>query len=72
MLQDRQLYAVPALVGAAITVVLWHEGWLNLWSQLATIALIFGFRLVSLKLGGPCPDRGRVVEAVPGRAGCEP
>ena len=69
ILQDRQLYAVPAIVGASITAVLWHEGWLTLWSQLATIALVFGFRLVSLRLGWtvPGPWSGRRGGAGSGR-----
>lgn len=69
ILQDRQLYAVPALVGASITAVLWTQGWLTLWSQLATIALIFGFRLISLRLGWtvPGPWSGRRGGAGSGR-----
>lgn len=69
ILQDRQLYAVPAIVGALITAVLWRAGWLTGWTQLATIALIFGFRLVSLRLGWtvPGPWSGRRGGAGSGR-----
>ncbi|MFE4465785.1 trimeric intracellular cation channel family protein [Oerskovia sp. NPDC056781] len=69
ILQDRQLYAVPAIVGASITAVLWREGWLTGGTQLATIALIFGFRLVSLRLGWtvPGPWSGRRGGAGSGR-----
>jgi uncharacterized membrane protein YeiH len=69
ILQDRQLYAIPALVGASITAVLWTTGTLTLATQLATIALIFGFRVLSLRLGWtvPGPWSGRRGGAGSGR-----
>lgn len=55
---DRQLYAVPAILGAATVVVLWETGWWQWWSALSVVVLIFGFRLLSLKLGWVVPHVG--------------
>jgi uncharacterized membrane protein YeiH len=59
--QDKQLYAVPALAGAALTAALWSAGALGLVSQAAVLALVLGFRLVSLRLrwSAPGPWEGR-------------
>jgi uncharacterized membrane protein YeiH len=61
LFQDQQLYAVPALAGAALTAVLWEAGALGLLSQAAVLALVLGFRLLSLRLGwsAPGPWEGR-------------
>jgi uncharacterized membrane protein YeiH len=61
ILQDRQLYAIPALVGAAITAVLWSSGHLSVVAQVLVIVVVFGFRLVSLRWGwtAPRPPGGR-------------
>ncbi|GII98002.1 membrane protein [Sediminihabitans luteus] len=62
ILQDRQLYAIPALAGALVTAAVWQAGLLGVVAQLAIIALVFGFRLASLRLGwtapGPWSSRG--------------
>ncbi len=55
---DRQLYAVPAILGAATVVVLWETGWWQWWSALCVVALVFGFRLLSLALGWVVPHAG--------------
>ncbi|MBD8077978.1 trimeric intracellular cation channel family protein [Cellulosimicrobium arenosum] len=59
--QDKQLYAVPALLGASATAVLWSLGWLGPASQAGVLVLVLGFRLVSLRLGwsAPGPWQGR-------------
>ncbi|WP_251150827.1 TRIC cation channel family protein [Cellulosimicrobium sp. Marseille-Q4280] len=66
LFQDKQLYAIPALAGAALTVGLWEADLLGPLSQAGVLALIFGFRLLSLRLGwsAPGPWEGR-----PGRRG---
>ena len=56
VLADRQLYAIPALVGAGLTAALWHAGWLDGWAQAAVVVLVVGFRLLSLRLGWVVPD----------------
>ncbi|MBD5787682.1 TRIC cation channel family protein [Cellulosimicrobium terreum] len=67
--QDKQLYAIPALVGAVLTAVLWHVGALGPLSQAGVLALVFGFRLVSLRFGwsAPGPWEGRRTGAGSGR-----
>ncbi|GAA1740029.1 trimeric intracellular cation channel family protein [Isoptericola hypogeus] len=55
---DRQLYAVPALVGAGLTAALWQLGWLQLWTEVMVVVLVLGFRLVSLARGWAVPPAG--------------
>lgn len=55
---DRQLYAIPAFLGAAITAGLWHAGWLTVWTQAAVVLLVSGIRLVSLRMGWVVPSVG--------------
>lgn len=52
---DRQLYAVPAIVGATATAVLWETGTLTVATQSVVVLLVFGFRLLSLRLGWLVP-----------------
>ncbi|WP_265521394.1 trimeric intracellular cation channel family protein [Oerskovia flava] len=61
ILQDRQLYAIPALLGAGATAVLWQVDALTVWTQGAVVLLVFGLRLLSLRLGwsAPGPWMGR-------------
>jgi len=63
---DRQLYAIPALVGASLTAALWSMNALNLWTESLVIALVFGFRLISLARGWVVPEAG---SGWPGRWG---
>jgi uncharacterized membrane protein YeiH len=56
VLADRQLYAIPAFVGAGITVALWWSGHLVLWTQIIVVLLISGFRLLSLRRGWVVPS----------------
>lgn len=56
VLQDRQLYAVPALLGSVVIVLLWHEDWLTPLTGGAVSVAIVVFRLVSLWRGWVVPD----------------
>jgi uncharacterized membrane protein YeiH len=55
VLADRQFYAIPACVGAAVTLLCFRLGWHGLWAALIVIAGIAGFRLVALKLHWAVP-----------------
>ncbi|SDS45513.1 trimeric intracellular cation channel family protein [Paraoerskovia marina] len=59
ILQDRQLYAVPAAVGAVATAVAWRADVLNVWVQAAIVLGVFGFRLLSIRLGWALPTTPR-------------
>jgi len=61
VLQDRQLYATPALLGAIITVVLSELGVLGLASSVAIVLVIFVLRVAALRLrlSVPGPWRGK-------------
>ncbi|QAY71246.1 trimeric intracellular cation channel family protein [Xylanimonas protaetiae] len=58
VLADRQLYAIPAFLGAGVTAGLWWAGWHTLWTQIAVVLLVSGIRLVSLRLGWVVPSAG--------------
>src|SRR5690606_10907555 len=69
LFQDKQLYAIPALAGAALTAVLAGLGALGPLSQAGVLALVLGFRLLSLRLGwaAPGPWEGRTGRRGSGR-----
>ncbi|BDZ43369.1 hypothetical protein GCM10025865_26680 [Paraoerskovia sediminicola] len=67
ILQDRQLYAIPALLGAVATAVAWEAGILGVWVQLAIVALVLLLRLLALRLGWTAP--GPPTSWTGGRAG---
>lgn len=69
VLQDRQLYAVPALLGAAATVLLWHEGWLTAWSATLVALGVIAFRLLSLWRGWVLPDAAQAAWPGPWNGG---
>ncbi len=54
----RGLYAIPALLGAALTSLLASVGWLNLGTGAAIAALVFALRMVSLRYGWQAPPAG--------------
>lgn len=54
----KDLYAVPALVGAILVAVLWNAGWYSSLAGLAVAALVFAFRIVSLRLRWRVPRAG--------------
>ena len=60
VLHHRQLYAVPALVGAAVTVALWSWDRLAPWTVVGAVLLVFGLRVLALRfrLTVPGPWRG--------------
>ncbi|WP_425956954.1 trimeric intracellular cation channel family protein [Xylanimonas sp. McL0601] len=58
VLADRQLYAIPAFVGAAVTAALWSSGLLVLWTQVLVVLLVSGIRLLSLRRGWVVPAPG--------------
>jgi len=60
VLHHRQLYAVPALIGAAVTVALWSWDRLDTWTIVGAVLLVFGLRVLALRfrLTVPGPWRG--------------
>ncbi|MBO9555802.1 TRIC cation channel family protein [Cellulomonas sp.] len=61
VLQDRQLYATPALLGASVTVVLSELGVLGLSASVGIVLVIFVLRVAALRLrlSVPGPWRGK-------------
>ena len=55
----KDLYAIPALVGAALTTVMWHLGWLNLATGTAAAVVVFTLRLLALRFGWHAPLAAR-------------
>ncbi|GEA90010.1 trimeric intracellular cation channel family protein [Cellulomonas cellasea] len=60
VLHHRQLYAIPAVVGASLTAVLWSTGTLTLLTELLAVAVVFVLRVVAMRLhlSAPGPWRG--------------
>jgi uncharacterized membrane protein YeiH len=60
VLHHRQLYAVPAVVGASLTAVLWTTGALTLLTEALAVVAVFVLRVVAmrLRLSAPGPWRG--------------
>lgn len=60
VLHQRQLYAVPALVGAALTSVLWSTGELSVVTGVVAVGVVFGLRIAALRfrLQAPGPWNG--------------
>ena len=60
VLHQRQLYAVPTLVGAVAVVVLWDLGALDAVTSAVVVVGVFGLRLLAMryKLSAPGPWRG--------------
>ncbi|PJI85709.1 trimeric intracellular cation channel family protein [Luteimicrobium subarcticum] len=56
VLQDRQLYAIPALAGSGAVVVLWETGTLNGWTGMGVVAGVVAFRILSLWRGWVVPE----------------
>ncbi|MEV0893290.1 trimeric intracellular cation channel family protein [Promicromonospora sp. MEB111] len=54
----RGLYAIPALLGAALTSALVWAGWFNLGTGSAVAALVFALRMVSLRYRWQAPPAG--------------
>lgn len=49
LFDPHDLYAVPAMLGAAVIVVVWLVGAYNPWTATAVAALVFGVRILSLR-----------------------
>jgi len=60
VLHQRQLYAVPAVIGAALTAVLWVVGSLTLVTAGAAVGVVFALRVAALRfrLQAPGPWNG--------------
>ena len=61
VLHDRQLYAIPSMLGAVVVAVCWSAGWRSPVVLSAVVIGIFALRVLSLrfKLHAPGPWRGR-------------
>lgn len=51
----KDLYAIPAFVGAALTTAMWHLECLNLATGTVAAAVVFTLRLLSLRYGWHAP-----------------
>jgi len=49
VLHERQLYAVPAVVGAALTTALWAGGVLTVATALGAVGVVFALRVAALR-----------------------
>ncbi len=50
LFDPRDLYAIPAFLGAALTVTLYTAGWLNLPGEIGIAVVVFALRVVSRRL----------------------
>lgn len=55
LFNPRDIYALPALLGAVLTALTWHLGVLNLGVGAGIAALIFALRMASLRFGWRIP-----------------
>jgi uncharacterized membrane protein YeiH len=55
---DRQLYAVPAILGSTVVVVLWQLGVWTWWTAVLVAVFVLGLRLLSLTQGWLVPHVG--------------
>ena len=55
----KDLYAIPAFVGAALTTAMWHLDWLNLATGTAAAVVVFTLRLLALRFGWHAPLAAR-------------
>ncbi|MCP2341316.1 trimeric intracellular cation channel family protein [Actinomadura rupiterrae] len=55
VLYDRQLYALPALVGATVATLLWHEGLHGVAVSAGSALLAFGLRVAAMRWGWRTP-----------------
>lgn len=66
LFNPRDLYAVPAFLGATLVVALWHLGVSNLIAAAVSAAVVFGFRLLSLRFGWRVPGARIGLHGIPG------
>lgn len=55
----KDLYAIPALVGACLTTAMWHLGWINLATGTLVAVVVFALRMLSLHFGWHAPLAAR-------------
>jgi uncharacterized membrane protein YeiH len=55
----KDLYAIPAFVGAGLAAALWHLGWLNLVTGTIAAVVVFGLRMLSRRFGWHAPMAAR-------------
>lgn len=61
----RGVYAIPAMVGAALTSTLWTLGWLNAVTGTVVAGLVFGARVLSLRYGWRVPLASGIGRTLP-------
>ncbi|MFD1210612.1 trimeric intracellular cation channel family protein [Arthrobacter sp. GCM10027362] len=59
LFNPRDIYAVPAMLGAALVTVLWQAGLFGTAAAIAVAAVVFGLRVVSLHYGWHIPRAAR-------------
>jgi uncharacterized membrane protein YeiH len=59
LFNPRDIYAVPALLGAALITALWHLGLFNTITELAVAAVVFTLRLLGLHYRWRIPHAAR-------------
>jgi len=59
LFDPKDLYAIPAFVGAGLATALWHLGWLNLPTGTLAAAVVFALRMLSLRFGWHAPLAAR-------------
>lgn len=72
VLHQRQLYAIPSVLGAVLVAVLWHAGQLTVATEVVAVAVVLGTRLIALRfrLQAPGPwDPAAARAARVGRVG---
>lgn len=55
----KDLYAIPALVGACLTTAMWHLGWINFATGTLIAVVVFSLRMLSLHFGWHAPLAAR-------------
>lgn len=55
----KDLYAIPAFVGAGLTTAMWHLGWLGLITGTLVAVVVFTLRMLSLRYGWHAPLAAR-------------
>ncbi|WP_221585195.1 trimeric intracellular cation channel family protein [Microbacterium sp. G2-8] len=59
LFDPRDIYALPAMLGAVLITVFWSVGWHSSWVALAVAALVFALRLLSLRFRWSAPHAVR-------------
>ncbi|ALE94248.1 hypothetical protein AOC05_13530 [Arthrobacter alpinus] len=59
LFDPKDLYAIPAFVGAGLATALWNLGWFNLVTGTLSAAVVFSLRMLSLRFGWHAPLAAR-------------